>query len=176
MDPKKIQDVKDWPTPENRKQVQHFPGFANFCREFIKNVSTIATLLQALISLKMSFSWSPQATKAFQFLKDCFTSVPVLILPDPQRQFVVEVDALDIGIGALLSQRDPVNGRLHPSAFLSRKLSSAEQNYDTGNPELLAVKVALDEWRHWLEGAELLFRVWTDHKNLEYLQTAETKF
>lgn len=53
--------------------------------------------------------------------------------------------------------------------LFSCKLSSTEKNYDIGNHDLLAVKQALDEWRHWLEGAELPFVVWTDHKNLEYV-------
>ena len=62
---------------------------------------------------------------------------------------------------------------MHPCAFLSRRLSSAERNYDVGNRELLAVKVGLEEWRHWLEGAQHLFIVWTDHKNLEYIKQAK---
>lgn len=62
---------------------------------------------------------------------------------------------------------------MHPCAFLSRRLSRAERNYDVGNRELLAVKVALEEWRHWLEGAALPFTVWTDHKNLDYIRQAK---
>ncbi|KAK5885832.1 hypothetical protein CesoFtcFv8_016929 [Champsocephalus esox] len=62
---------------------------------------------------------------------------------------------------------------MHPCAFFSRKLSPAERNYDIGNRELLAVKLALEEWRHWLEGAEQPFVVWTDHKNLEYIRSAK---
>ena len=62
---------------------------------------------------------------------------------------------------------------MHPCAFLSRRLSAAESNYDVGNRELLAVKVALEEWRHWLEGAQHPFIVWTDHKNLEYIKQAK---
>lgn len=76
-------------------------------------------------------------------------------MPDPHRQFVVEVDASSEGIGAVLSQCSESDGKMHPCAFLSRKLSKAEQNYDVGNRELLAVKVALEEWRHWLEGSIL---------------------
>ncbi|KAI3375053.1 hypothetical protein L3Q82_021575, partial [Scortum barcoo] len=49
----------------------------------------------------------------------------------------------------------------------------AERNYGVGNWELLAIKVALEKWRHWLEGAEQPFLVWTDHKNLEYLKSAK---
>ena len=93
--------------------------------------------------------------------------------PDPSRQFIVEVDASDTGVGAVLSQRSPKDQRLHPCAYFSRRLSPAEVNYDIGNRELLAVVLALQEWRHWLEGAEHPFVVWTDHKNLSYLRTAK---
>ncbi|KAF7640746.1 hypothetical protein LDENG_00017690, partial [Lucifuga dentata] len=86
--------------------------------------------------------------------------------PDPTCQFIVEVDASEIGVGAVLSQRSPVDQKLHPCAFFSRHLTTAESNYDVGNRELLMVKLALEEWRHWLEGAEHPFLVWTDHKNL----------
>ncbi len=62
---------------------------------------------------------------------------------------------------------------MHPCAFLSHRLSPAERNYDIGNRELLAVKLALEEWRHWLEGSGVPFIVWTDHKNLQYIRTAK---
>lgn len=64
------------------------------------------------------------------------------------------------------------DGKLHPCAFYSRRLSSTDCNYDIGDRELLAIKLALEEWRHWLKGAAQLFIVWTDHKNLEYLRSA----
>nr|XP_008304864.1 PREDICTED: uncharacterized protein LOC103376232 [Stegastes partitus] len=67
------------------------------------------------------------------------------------RQFVVEVDASNNGLGAVLSQRSEKDKKLHPCAFLSQKLSPAEPNYDVGNRELLMVKIALEEWRHWPE-------------------------
>ncbi len=57
--------------------------------------------------------------------------------------------------------------------FFSRRLSPTERNYDVSNRELLAVKLALEEWRHCLEGAEKPFLVWTDHKNLAYIQAAK---
>ncbi|KAI3355594.1 hypothetical protein L3Q82_018423 [Scortum barcoo] len=117
--------------------------------------------------------WNDKAEEAFNKLKQKFTTAPILTVPDPALQFVVEVDASNEGIGAVLSQRLPADNRIHPCAFLSRKLSAAERNYDVGNKELLAVKAALEEWRHWLEGAEQPFIVWTDHKNLEYLKSAK---
>ena len=65
------------------------------------------------------------------------------------------------------------DAKVHPCAFYSHRLSPAERNYDIRNKELLAVKLAMEEWRQWLEGARLPFLVWTDHKNLEYLHSAK---
>uniref|UniRef100_A0A4W5L7V2 Gypsy retrotransposon integrase-like protein 1 n=1 Tax=Hucho hucho TaxID=62062 RepID=A0A4W5L7V2_9TELE len=121
-----------------------------------------------------SLSWSPAATQAFQSLKDSFTSAPLLIPPDPNKPFVVEVDASTTGgVGAVLSQQQGNPARPHPCAFFSKKLSPAEINYDIGNRELLGIKLALEEWGHWLEGAKEKFTVLTDHKHLQYLRDAK---
>uniref|UniRef100_A0A1A8HXK5 Gypsy retrotransposon integrase-like protein 1 n=1 Tax=Nothobranchius kuhntae TaxID=321403 RepID=A0A1A8HXK5_NOTKU len=114
-----------------------------------------------------------EAEVAFRTLKKKFTEAPVLTRPDPSQQFTVEVDASDTGVGAVLSQVSPVDHRLHPCAFFSRRLTPTESRYDVGDRELLAVKLALEEWRHWLEGAEHPFVIWTDHKNLTYLKEAK---
>ncbi|KAK3508805.1 hypothetical protein QTP70_008630, partial [Hemibagrus guttatus] len=91
----------------------------------------------------------------------------------PDLPFVVEVDASSSDLGAILSQHHGEPGKLHPCAFYSRKLTAAEANYDVGNRELLAIKAALEEWRHWLEGARHPFQVLTGHCNLEYLRGAK---
>ncbi len=76
-------------------------------------------------------------------------------------------------MGTILSQQQGNPSRLHPCTFFSRKLSPADCNYDIGNQELLAIKLALEEWRHWLEGAKHPFTVLTDHKNLQYVREAK---
>ncbi|KAG1956955.1 retrotransposable element [Pimephales promelas] len=124
-------------------------------------------------SRKALLRWSDSAEAVFAKLKSRFVSAPILITPDSSRQFVVEVDASEVGVGAVLSQRSPVDDKMHPCAFFSHRLSPAKRNYDIGNRELLAVKLALEEWRHWLEGSGVPFIVWTDHKNLEYIRTAK---
>ncbi|XP_078807233.1 uncharacterized protein LOC101167294 isoform X2 [Oryzias latipes] len=172
-DPSKIEAVSTWEPPINRKKLQQFLGFANFYRRFIRNYSSIAAPLTGLISTHQKFQWTQEAQQAFDRLKKLFVTAPILIQPDPSRQFIVEVDASDSGAGAVLSQKELTSGKLKPCAFFSKKLSTAEQNYDVGNRELLAIKLALEEWRHWLEGAEHPFIVWTDHKNLAYLRTAK---
>uniref|UniRef100_A0A8C1BTA6 Gypsy retrotransposon integrase-like protein 1 n=1 Tax=Cyprinus carpio carpio TaxID=630221 RepID=A0A8C1BTA6_CYPCA len=173
MDEGKIEVITSWPQPSTIKELQCFLGFSNFYRRFIKNYSTITSPITNLLRNKpKSLSWTPAATEAFATLKQAFTTAPLLVHPDPELPFMLEVDASTTGVGAVLSQRQGSPPRLHPCAF-SRKLSRAEKNYDIGNRELLAIKLALEEWRQWLEGAAHPFTVLTDHKNLQYLR--ETK-
>ncbi|KAL0199478.1 hypothetical protein M9458_008018, partial [Cirrhinus mrigala] len=174
MDKSKVQAVTEWPLPKTVKELQRFLGFANFYRRFICDCSSIAAPITSLLKGKPTkLMWSPAAVKAFESLKTSFTTAPILKHPDLQRPFVVEVDALDCGIGAVLSQRHGSPGKLHPCAFFSRKLTAAERNYDVGNKENLSMKAALEEWRHWLEGAAHPFQIITDHKNLEYIKGAK---
>ncbi|KAK3570234.1 hypothetical protein QTP86_017146 [Hemibagrus guttatus] len=142
MDMVKVRAVMEWHAPSMVRELR-FLGFAKFYRRFIRNYSS---------------------------LKERFTTAPILRHPDPELPFVVEVDASCSGLGAVLSQRHGEPGKLHPCTFYSRRLTVAERNYDVGNQELLAIKAALEEWRHWLEGARHPFQILTDHRNLEYLR------
>ncbi|KAK3513472.1 hypothetical protein QTP70_015467, partial [Hemibagrus guttatus] len=174
MDEGKITAVRDWPAPATVNELQWFLGFTNFYRRFISNYSSIADPLTNLLRNKpKSLLWSPAAEGAFNTLKRAFTTAPLLIHPDPNKPFVVEVDVSTTGVGAVLSQQQGNPSRLHPCAFFSHKLNPAERNYNIGNRELLAIKLALEEWRHWLEGARHPFLVLTDHKNLEYLRATK---
>jgi transposase InsO family protein len=173
MDPTKVQAVTTWSVPESRTALQRFLGFANFYRRFIRDFSQVAAPLTALTSSKSSFVWTDSAQRAFDRLKTLFTTAPILTTPDISQQFIVEVDASEVGVGAILSQRSSSDGKVHPCAFFSHRLSPPERNYDVGDRELLAIRLALGEWRHWLEGASVPFIVWTDHRNLEYIRSAK---
>uniref|UniRef100_A0A8C5M5M4 Gypsy retrotransposon integrase-like protein 1 n=1 Tax=Leptobrachium leishanense TaxID=445787 RepID=A0A8C5M5M4_9ANUR len=173
MDDKKIQAIKQWPIPLNRKQVQRFLGFANFYRKFIRNFSRLAQPLTALTKSTVPFQWSTNATQAFNDLRERFCSAPILFHPNPSLAYYLEVDASNNATGAVLSQRCPTTNNLHPIAFFSKKMSPAECNYDIGDKELLAIKQALEEWRHILEGCLHPITIYTDHKNLEYLKSAK---
>ena len=170
MDPEKVRAVEEWPKPADRKALQRFLGFINFYRRFIRNYSTIAAPLTHLTSTKINFCWDQDAERAFIKLKRRFTTAPILVHPDSDTQFIVEVDAANVRVGTILSQHSAGDSKVHPCAFYSHQLSP---NYGIGNKELLAVKLAPEEWPQWLEGAQVPFQVWTDHKNLEYLQTAK---
>ncbi|KAL0192230.1 hypothetical protein M9458_010526, partial [Cirrhinus mrigala] len=155
MDDKKVSAVVNWPKPRTIKDLQRFLGFANFYRRFIRNFSQIAASLTSMTRKgPKTLYWTPESNQAFQNLKDRFTTAPILRHPDPEREFVVEVDASNSAICAILSQHHGNPPKLFPCAFYSRKLTSAERNYDVGDRELLALKAALEEWRHWLAATE----------------------
>ncbi|KAL0153116.1 hypothetical protein M9458_051572, partial [Cirrhinus mrigala] len=107
-----------------------------------------------------------------QFLGYNISAEGVQMDQDPERPFTVKVNASTVGVGVVLCQAVCESSLLHPCAAFSRKLSPVEQNYDVGNRELLAIKLALEEWRHWLVGATHPFTI-TDHKNLQYLREAK---
>ena len=174
MDDSKVKAVVNWPQPSSVKELQRFLGFANFYRRFIRNFSVIAAPLTSLLrGGGKCFKWTADCTAAFAQLKGKFTSAPILHHPDPEKEFIVEVDASNTGVGAVLSQRHGNPAKMFPCAFYSRKLNSAERNYDVGDRELLAMKTAFEEWRHWLDGARQPFTVLTDHRNLEYIRSAK---
>ena len=153
--------------------MQRFVGFANFYRRFIKGFSTIIFPITQLTKQNIRFHWSPEAQTAFSVLKKLFTTAPILRHLDPTLPYLLDVDASEVAVGAVISQRQGVKDLVHPVAFFSRKLSPAERNYDVGDRELLAIKVALEEWRYLLEGAAHPILIFTDHKNLEYLRSAK---
>ncbi len=113
-DTDKVQAVVNWPTPDSRKALQRFLGCANFYWWFIRNFSQLAHPLTALTSTKTTFRCSSAAEAAFAKLRSCFVSAPILVVPDPSLQFVVEVDVSEVGVGTVLSQRSSADSKMHP--------------------------------------------------------------
>ncbi|KAK3506929.1 hypothetical protein QTP70_031209 [Hemibagrus guttatus] len=170
MDCAKVEATKSWPQPGTVKDLQRFLGFANFYSGY----SDLTAPLTSLLCKKpKNLSWTSGTIETFRKLKAAFCTAPTLVHADPTRPFVVEVDASALGVGAVLSQWRGETPVLHPCAYFSKKLSPTEQNYDIGNRELLAIKLALEEWWHWLEGFNHPFEVIMDHKNLQYLREAK---
>ena len=168
----KVEAVLDWKTPKSLTEVQSFLGFANFYRRFIQDYSKIARPLTELTKKSDKWAWNKEAETAFQQLKNRFTSAPILAHFDAQKPVIIETDASDFAIGAVLSQRDQEN-RLHPVAFHSRKFSPAEINYEIHDKELLAIVDAFKHWRRYCEGATHQVQVFSDHQNLEYFTTTK---
>ena len=173
MDPVKVAGVAEWPQPNNKREVQSFLGFANFYRRFIQDFSHHARPLFDLTRNDKKWKWDlPEAT-AFRKLKEAITSAPVLTTPADNRPFRIEADSSDFATGAVLSQLSAEDEKWHLVAYLSKSLSDTERNYEIHDKEMLAIIRALEEWRHFLEGAPDKFEIWTDHKNLEYFMSAK---
>ena len=156
--PKKVEVVRDWPTPCTKHDLRQFLGLTNYSKKFIQGYASITRSLYGLLqdSQPNRLSWSDSHEKSFNALKSELTSAPVLQLPDFDKPFTVVSDAFDFAVGAVLLQDD------HPVAYASRKLNSAELNYPTGEKELLGVKYSLEQFRHYLLGVH--FTLITDHK------------
>ncbi|KAJ9526881.1 hypothetical protein QJQ45_017743 [Haematococcus lacustris] len=167
VDPEKIKSNSSWPVPQSLQQLQSFLGAANFVRKFVHNFSVLAAPLTDLCGKAgdsfLWHNWPADELKAFASLKAAVAQVPMLRLPDHTQPFQVYCDASLQGVGAVLMQDG------YPLAYLSKKLSSAERNYTTGEQELLALITACKEWRCYLEGVP--FTLFTDHKPLTALPT-----
>ena len=161
-DPEKIQAIKDWTAPQSFKEVRSFHGLASFYRRFIRNFSTIMSPITEILKSD-SFKWTNSAQKAFEHIKVLVTKAPVLALPDFNKLFVVECDASQNGIRAVLSQE----GR--PLEIFSEKLSDAKRRYSTYDLEFYALVRAIQHWQHYLAYKE--FVVYTDHQALKYLSS-----
>jgi len=161
----KVKAVLDWPTPTNVKELQSFLGLANYYRRFISQFSALTVPLTSLLQKDKPWIWSTHQDKAFQELKRLFLSQPVLSYPKLDRPFILECDASEFALGAILSQIGDDN-KLHPISFYSRKFSPAEINYEVYDKELLAIVAALQTWRQYLCGGAHGTTVFTDHRNL----------
>ncbi|CAI7788692.1 unnamed protein product [Closterium sp. NIES-53] len=170
VDPKKIKAVRTWKTPENVKELQQFLGFANYYNRFVPQFAKIATPLTNLLKKNTPFKWEDVHQQAMEQLKTALTSAPVLILPDPEKDYVIEADASDQAVGAVLMQ-DQGKG-LQPIAYLSKKLHGAQLNYPIHDKEALAIITAFKTWRCYLEGRKTM--VYTNHCSLKYLKTQPT--
>eukprot|EP00833_Pecoramyces_ruminatium_P006384 jgi/Orpsp1_1/1180416/evm.model.c7180000073352.1 len=173
MDPKKVSSILEWPIPKSVKEVQSFLGLANYYRRFIAGFADLAQPLNSLLKKDVKFNFSPTCEDSFTKIKSKFASAPVLAYPNREIPFMVETDASNFAIGAILSQKNPDDKVTHPVAFFSRSLSSSERNYPIYDKELLAIVAALENWRHLLKGTNQPFKIFSDHRNLLYQKKPE---
>jgi hypothetical protein len=147
MSDDKVKIIQDWPEPKKVKDIQSFLGFANFYRRFIYNYSDIVVPLTRLTRKDSRWDFGDLCRESFQSLKDTFTTAPILTHWVPDAQIIVETDASDYTLAAILSIITE-DGEVHPMAFHSRTFTAAELNYDTHDKELLAIYEAFRIWRH----------------------------
>jgi hypothetical protein len=160
-DPSKVQVIVDWPVPTSFKELRSFLGLAGYYRKFVKHFGIIARPLTDLLKNNVMFVWTTEHDASFATLKNAMSSAPVLSIPDFSQPFAIETDASATGVGAVLLQ----NG--HPLAFISKSLGPKNRGLSTYEKEYLAILVAVDQWRHYLQTGE--FTIFNDQRSLIHL-------
>ena len=182
VDPGKIKAINEWPEPKTVRQVRSFLGLCNFYRKFIEKFSEKAKpLTNILKSTEFEEKFGRKFAKlapvefgepertSFKLLKEVLTSAPCLVIYDPDKETEVWADASweNQTVGAVLLQN---HGKgLQPVAYMSKVMNRAQAKYPTFEQELLALKLAFEEWKHYL--LPLVFKARTDHNGLKYLKT-----
>ena len=126
-DPEKTAKVTSWPTPKSVQDVQKFLGLSSYYQRFVRNFSEITKPLHRLTKRGQKFAQTVKCETAFTVLKQCLASAPILSFPDFSKPFLLDTDANQEGIGAVLSQIS--DGEERVIAYASRTLSKGEQKY-----------------------------------------------
>ena len=164
-DPSKTESVNQWPVPRDVAEVRSFLGFCSYYRRFVKSCAQIAFPLNQLLTKGVPFEWTKDCQLAFDTLKERLTSAPVLTFPCPGGVFILDTDASNTGLGAVLSQMQ--DGQERVLGYFSRSLSKTERNYCVTRRELLALVAATEHFNYFLYGQKFVMR--TDHSALQWL-------
>ena len=164
-DPDKVKAVQEWPRPRTLKEVRSYVALASYYRRHILNFAEIARPLHDLTKKNQPFVWGHPQQEAFEELKKRLTSAPVLSLPLPEGEYILDTDASDHALGAVLQQRQ--GNEVKVIAYASRVLQPAELSYSTTRKELAGIIFGLKIYRHYLLITPFLLR--TDHAALTSL-------
>ena len=167
VDKAKVDLISKLPPPTNVKTVRQFLGHAGFYRRFIQDFSKISKPLYKLLEKDAKFEWDSECQQRFEELKAYLTTAPIVRAPNWQLPFEVMCDASDLAVEAVLRQR--AEGKPYVVYYVRKTLNEAQRNYTTTEKELLAVVYAMDKFRAYLIGADII--IFIDHSALKYLLT-----
>ncbi|GFU29771.1 retrovirus-related Pol polyprotein from transposon 297 [Trichonephila clavipes] len=167
----KVQAVLEFPTstPRTKTQIRAFLGLAGYYQKYINLFSVIAVPLTDALkgrAKKGEITWTTECENAFRELKGKLIDKPVLYAPNFEREFIVQTDASNAGMGAVLTQLNE-QGEEHPILYLSKKFSEVEKRYCTTEKECASIVFAIKRLHYYLDGNSFL--VMTDHNPLVWL-------
>jgi hypothetical protein len=165
-DNEKIEAILRYPVPKNQKQLRKFLGVCNFHQQFIVNYASYVEPLLVLLRKGIKWSWTAALQRAFETLRSKFAESIHLVHPDEEKDWIINTDASEKAIGAVLMQ-DGDQGKFNIVSTASRVLNSAEQRYTTCEKELLAIIYALQRFKIFIYGRRVILN--TDNKALTFL-------
>ena len=163
----KVSAITHWKEPSDLTELRSFLGLTSYYRRFIANYSGIAVPLNELLKKGAQWEWTPARQKSFDGLRTALTRAPVLAFPKENCLFVLDTDASDFAIGAVLSQVQ--GGEEKVIAYYSKTLDGTQRRYCTTKRELLAIRASIEQWAHHLRMEEFVLR--TDHQALKWVST-----
>ncbi|CAB0036822.1 unnamed protein product [Trichogramma brassicae] len=164
-DPDKTAPMANFPAPKTLKQLHRFLGMASWYRKFLENFATIAEPLTRLTRKGEKFTWAEDQQNSFEKIRGMLAIAPVLNHPSFEHEFVIQTDASDTGLGAVLTQT--IDNTERVLYFASRTMNATDRNYSVTEQECLAVLWAIQKFRPYVEGYH--FKVISDHSSLKWL-------
>ena len=171
--PDRLAELQRAERPTTKKQVRSLMGLMSYYRKFVPNFATIAVPLTELTKKNQPnlVIWGQEQENAFQTLKSLLVKSPILRMVDFAKPFVIQCDASDYGVGAILLQLCDETNMLCPVAYASRKLTEPEKAYATIEKECLAIVWSIKKFATYLYGREFVLQ--TDHQPLTYLHSTK---
>ena len=169
-DCKKVEALRNYPTPNDLTELRRFLGMASYYRRFISGFSDIACPLNRLTQKDMKFEWTKECDTAFLTLKEQLVSSPILAFPMPDSDYILYTDASDVGVGVVLAQEDG-EGEERVISYASKAFSGSEKNWTTTEKEAYAVVWALQYFHPYVYGRKVV--IYTDHKALKWLKNVK---
>jgi transposase InsO family protein len=169
---KSVEKILDTPRPQTKKACRSLIGLVNFYRRYIPNCASILAPVTDLTKGRApnNVIWGEKQEAAFNEIKRILSSEPILKLPDLSKEFILQTDASNIGIGACLMQE--YDGMRHPVRYASKKLLAREQNYSVGEREALAIVWAVSKFHQFIYGQHFILE--SDHRPLEYISSTHS--
>ena len=164
-DPEKLKAIINMPEPQNKQDLQRLLGMVTYLSQYIPNMSEITAPLRALLKKNTQWVLYDEHRSAIDKLKQALTNSRVLQYFNDDKSITIQTDASQNGIGSCLLQEG------HPVIYVSRSLTSAEQNYAETEKELLAIIFACERFHQFVYGNDI--DVQSDHKPLEAIMTKQ---
>jgi hypothetical protein len=166
IDPERTRAIREFSTPRNTRGISRFIGMVNFYHKFIPQLANVTAPLNALRKKGVKFAWGQEQQEAFEALKQAISHPPLLRMADFSEKFILQTNASDVALGAVLLQEcDSVR---QPIAYASRTLSAQEcKASSTYELECLAVHFGTEKFRKYVKHQEFILE--TDNQALSWL-------